>query len=37
MASKGLGETVPLYNPEQNETQKAANRRIEIRLVPYSG
>ena len=35
IASRGLGETAPLYNPETNETQKAANRRIEIRLVPY--
>ncbi len=37
IASKGLGETAPLYLPEQNETQKAANRRIEIRLAPYRG
>ena len=35
MASKGLGEANPLYNPEADETQRAANRRIEIRLVPY--
>ena len=27
----------PLYDPETSETQKAANRRIEIRLVPYTG
>jgi outer membrane protein OmpA-like peptidoglycan-associated protein len=31
IASKGL------YNPDVSETQKAANRRIEIRLVPYTG
>ena len=37
VASKGLGESAPLYLPEQNETQKAANRRIEIRLGPYRG
>ena len=37
IASKGLGETSPLYNPELNETQKAANRRVEIRLLPYTG
>ncbi|MFL6727044.1 MAG: OmpA family protein [Sphingomicrobium sp.] len=37
IASKGLGESAPLYNPEADETQKAANRRIEIRLVPYRG
>jgi outer membrane protein OmpA-like peptidoglycan-associated protein len=35
IASEGLGESAPLYNPEQNDTQRAANRRIEIRLVPY--
>jgi outer membrane protein OmpA-like peptidoglycan-associated protein len=37
MASRGLGESAPLYSPEVDETQKAANRRIEIRLVPYRG
>jgi outer membrane protein OmpA-like peptidoglycan-associated protein len=37
IASKGLGETAPLYNPEANDTQKAANRRVEIRLLPYTG
>jgi outer membrane protein OmpA-like peptidoglycan-associated protein len=37
IASKGLGETAPLYKPETSETEKAANRRVEIRLVPYSG
>ena len=37
IASHGLGESVPLYNPDVTETQKAANRRIEIRLVPYRG
>lgn len=35
IGSKGLGESSPLYNPEVDETQRAANRRIEIRLVPY--
>jgi outer membrane protein OmpA-like peptidoglycan-associated protein len=35
IASRGLGESAPLYNPEMNEEQRAANRRIEIRLVPY--
>jgi len=35
IGSKGLGETSPLYLPEADETQRAANRRIEIRLVPY--
>jgi outer membrane protein OmpA-like peptidoglycan-associated protein len=37
IASRGLGESAPLYNPETDETQKAANRRVEIRLVPYRG
>ena len=35
IASRGLGESAPLYSPEGNEADKAANRRIEIRLVPY--
>ena len=35
IASRGLGESAPLYNPDTSEEQKAANRRIEIRLVPY--
>jgi outer membrane protein OmpA-like peptidoglycan-associated protein len=37
IASKGLGETAPLYNPENSESDKAANRRVEIRLLPYVG
>ena len=37
IASHGFGEAVPLYNPDMTEEQKAANRRIEIRLVPYRG
>jgi len=37
IASRGLGESAPLYNPETSETEKGANRRIEIRLVPYRG
>lgn len=37
IASRGLGETAPLYNPETSDAQKAANRRVEIRLVPYTG
>lgn len=35
LASLGLGASVPLYRPDVNEDQRAANRRIEIRLVPY--
>ena len=37
IASKGLGETAPLYNPETSEQEKSANRRVEIRMVPYTG
>lgn len=37
IASRGLGESAPLYAVETTETEKAANRRIEIRLVPYRG
>ena len=37
LASRGLGESAPLYNPDDSETQKAANRRVEIRLVPFRG
>ncbi|HEX6660828.1 MAG TPA: OmpA family protein [Sphingomicrobium sp.] len=37
IASRGLGEAAPLYAVETGETEKAANRRIEIRLVPYRG
>ena len=37
IASKGYGETAPLYNPDDTETKRAANRRVEIRLVPYRG
>ena len=35
IASKGYGETAPLFNPDVSENQKAANRRVEIRLVPF--
>ena len=35
IASKGLGETAPLYPLDQSEDQRAANRRVEIRVVPY--
>lgn len=37
IASKGLGETAPLYSPETSEREMAANRRVEIRLLPYTG
>jgi outer membrane protein OmpA-like peptidoglycan-associated protein len=37
IASKGLGESSPLYDPETSDTERAANRRVEIRLLPYTG
>jgi outer membrane protein OmpA-like peptidoglycan-associated protein len=37
IASKGLGASSPLYSPETDDAQKAANRRVEIRLLPYTG
>jgi len=37
VASRGLGEAAPLYNPDPTPDQQAANRRVEIRLVPYRG
>jgi outer membrane protein OmpA-like peptidoglycan-associated protein len=37
IASKGLGKTAPLYDPESSESEKAANRRVEIRVLPYTG
>lgn len=37
IASHGLGESAPLYNPDDTDMKRAANRRIEIRLVPYMG
>jgi outer membrane protein OmpA-like peptidoglycan-associated protein len=35
IASRGLGESAPLYTADVDETEKAANRRVEIRLVAY--
>jgi outer membrane protein OmpA-like peptidoglycan-associated protein len=37
IASRGYGESAPLYLPDDTETKKAGNRRVEIRLVPYRG
>ena len=37
IASKGYGESAPLYVPDDTETKRAGNRRVEIRLVPYRG
>ena len=35
IASRGLGESALLYRPDDTETKRAANRRVEIRIVPY--
>jgi outer membrane protein OmpA-like peptidoglycan-associated protein len=35
IASKGYGEAAPLVVPDDTEAQRATNRRVEIRLVPY--
>lgn len=37
IASRGLGQSAPLYNPDDTPTKQAANRRVEIRLAPYRG
>jgi outer membrane protein OmpA-like peptidoglycan-associated protein len=37
IGSHGFGESAPLYLNDEGETERAANRRIEIRLVPYYG
>lgn len=37
IGSHGFGESAPLYNPDETEMEKAGNRRIEIRLIPYVG
>ena len=35
MATRGFGETAPIYNPDDTDTKKAANRRVEIKIVPF--
>ncbi|MFL6751898.1 MAG: OmpA family protein [Sphingomicrobium sp.] len=35
IAAKGYGESAPLYGADITETERAANRRVEIRLVPF--
>lgn len=34
MATRGFGESQPLYNPDDTEAKRAANRRVEIKIVP---
>ncbi len=37
MATRGFGETAPLYLPDDTDIEKAANRRVEIKIVPFRG
>jgi outer membrane protein OmpA-like peptidoglycan-associated protein len=34
VATRGYGESMPLRNPEVTESDRAANRRVEIRVTP---
>jgi outer membrane protein OmpA-like peptidoglycan-associated protein len=34
MGTRGYGETAPLYQPDDTEMKRAANRRVEIKIVP---
>jgi outer membrane protein OmpA-like peptidoglycan-associated protein len=34
MATRGYGETAPIYQPDDTEAKRAANRRVEIKIVP---
>ena len=37
IATRGYGETAPLYLPDDTDAKKAANRRVEIKIVPFRG
>ncbi len=37
MATRGYGETAPLYIPDDTDVKRAANRRVEIKVVPFRG
>lgn len=37
MATRGFGETAPIYMPDDTDMKKAANRRVEIKVVPFRG
>jgi outer membrane protein OmpA-like peptidoglycan-associated protein len=37
MATRGFGESQLLVNPERTEADRAANRRVEIKVVPFRG
>ncbi len=34
IATRGYGETAPLFLPDDTEVKRAANRRVEIKIVP---
>ena len=34
MATRGYGESAPLFLPDDTEAKRAANRRVEIKIVP---
>ena len=34
IATRGYGETAPLFVPDDTESKRAANRRVEIKIVP---
>ena len=34
MATRGYGETAPIYQPDDTEMKRAGNRRVEIKIVP---
>ena len=37
MATRGFGEMAPICNPDYTEMKRAANRRVEIKIVPFRG
>jgi outer membrane protein OmpA-like peptidoglycan-associated protein len=37
IATRGYGETAPLYIPDDTDVERAANRRVEIKVVPFRG
>lgn len=36
MGIRGYGETQPIYSPDDTEAKRAANRRVEIKIVPVT-
>ena len=37
IGTRGYGETAPLYSPDDTEIERVANRRVEIKVVPFRG